>query len=87
MNEKLKEALATWQDTPGDDSYTADYQAGGHEYAILAAAARGEIPGFQLVRVEPTEKMRRAGLEADERLDFYRETYTAMAAASKEEFK
>ena len=72
MNEKLKQAVRRWGNNPshsadwivdtryGRDAFavhSSDAELPAHAYAVLAAALRGEIPGFQLVPVEPTEKM------------------------------
>jgi len=88
MNEKLKEAVNNWR-----TSYVPD--AALH---VLECAARGEIPGFQLVPVEPTEKMigawaelalgRIKNPEANKGLmGSIEENYAAMLTASREEQK
>ncbi len=80
MNEKLKEAAGKFR----NDCWPYDEPPSMTE--TLAAAARGEIPGFQLVPVEPTEKMMRP---SDDWCDVVTNAriYCAMLAASKEEFK
>lgn len=89
MNEKLREAFLAWRD--GDVRYTPEWQADAHKgweqaCCMLYAAARGEVPGFQLVPNPPTKKMMRPN---DDWCDFVTNAriYCAMLAASKEEFK
>ncbi len=86
MNEKLKEAANKF-----DDNWC--WPKANHEqplpstYSILAAAARGEIPDFQLVPVELSEKNKRAVFLALAHADDEQRLWNDLLAASKEEFK
>ncbi len=90
MNEKLREAFLTWRDS--DVRYTPEWQADAHKgweqaCCMLYAAARGEIPGFQLVTVELSEKNKRAVFLALANADDEQRLWNDLLAASKEEFK
>lgn len=54
MNERLKYAAKQFQ-ARRNDLFISEHAEHGPWYALLAAAARGEIPGFQLVPTQPSE--------------------------------
>lgn len=96
MNEKLKEAFEAWRKgkTPDENERSTIYPY--IVLPVLEAAAKGELPGFQLVPVEPSDEMLRLvgqwdndeWEEVDEEMkDPMRESYAAMLTAYKEEQK